>query len=191
MNWRLFAIAIFVAVCCGDAAADIYKWTDEDGQVHFSQTKPAGLSDKDVQIRKGGTDRAPGKVKAVAPLRPKDCSEGQDFFINGESVVCCNRKCVEERHAKGLGFDCYSPACNAVFQEIRAEEDRVKQLERQKKIDEQFARNREFHENATAEMNKKIVDECNSRHETYCNEGAKKIDQREMFKEWKANGYRR
>jgi len=39
-------VAILLMLGCGCAQADVYKWTDEHGEVHFSETPPAGQAEK-------------------------------------------------------------------------------------------------------------------------------------------------
>jgi len=38
--FRIISIVIIFGICCDELNAAVYKWVDEDGQVHFSQEKP-------------------------------------------------------------------------------------------------------------------------------------------------------
>ncbi len=43
-------LASLVALMPFSAKAEIYRWTDADGQVHFSESKPAGVEGRQVNI---------------------------------------------------------------------------------------------------------------------------------------------
>ncbi len=44
----LLLLLVFVAL---DGVAEIYKWTDESGKVHFSDKKPRNLQSKEIKLR--------------------------------------------------------------------------------------------------------------------------------------------
>ena len=49
-------IAIFMMVLCTFTAVDaakIYKWVDENGQIHYSSQKPPGQKVESVKVKKG------------------------------------------------------------------------------------------------------------------------------------------
>jgi hypothetical protein len=47
----LYIAGLLLAALSTAASAEIYKWTDEDGNVHFSEKKPADAEAETVQIR--------------------------------------------------------------------------------------------------------------------------------------------
>lgn len=68
MRYLAIAVALTLAVTtAGTAVAgDIYKWTDEDGNVHF-EDRPAGEEPERLAIRSKPTD--PARVQAMAQAR--------------------------------------------------------------------------------------------------------------------------
>lgn len=66
---RLLAIGL-AASLCGLAAADVYKWKDEHGVVHYSQTPPPGRPATPLGIE---TEAPPG----ARPPGPTECQTVQ------------------------------------------------------------------------------------------------------------------
>ncbi len=68
MCYRAIAVALMLAVAvAGPAAAgDIFKWTDEDGNVHF-EDRPAGENPEKVAIQSKPTN--PARVQAMVQSR--------------------------------------------------------------------------------------------------------------------------
>lgn len=60
-------IAIFMMVFCTFTvvnAAKIYKWVDEDGQIHYSSQKPPGQKVESVKVKKGPKVTEPAKQES-------------------------------------------------------------------------------------------------------------------------------
>ncbi len=68
MRYQAIAVALMLAVtAAGTAVAgDIYKWTDEEGNVHFSD-RPTGEAPERLAIQSRPTD--PARVQAMARAR--------------------------------------------------------------------------------------------------------------------------
>ena len=68
MRYLAIAVALTLAVTtAGTAVAgEIYKWTDEDGNVHF-EDRPAGEEPERLAIRSKPTD--PARIQAMAQAR--------------------------------------------------------------------------------------------------------------------------
>ena len=51
-NAGVFAIGIIlvVVVTCAHSQQEIYKWIDEDGNVHYGDTQPEGVESEQVHI---------------------------------------------------------------------------------------------------------------------------------------------
>jgi hypothetical protein len=68
------ATAVLILVlAAGDVAAQIYRWTDEQGHVHYGETLPAGQRADSVTQTGTGNAAAtavPGGRKAAVPLPP-------------------------------------------------------------------------------------------------------------------------
>jgi glutaredoxin len=82
----LFSFTAF----CGSATADMYKWVDENGVVHFSDQPPADSSSTDIEVLrtqkhkppvKSANDNTPGAVSSenqnVREERPTQTGRAQ------------------------------------------------------------------------------------------------------------------
>ena len=52
---RTMALSLFFVVFCKPAQADIYRWIDANGSIHFSDTPPALQPHSQVQLRSTAT----------------------------------------------------------------------------------------------------------------------------------------
>ncbi len=68
MCYQAIAVALMLAVAAAGpaAAGDIFKWTDEDGNVHF-EDRPAGENPEKVAIQSKPTN--PARVQAMVQSR--------------------------------------------------------------------------------------------------------------------------
>ncbi len=48
---KLACLLLLLLLFVADSAAEIYKWTDENGKVHFSDKKPRDLESKEVKLK--------------------------------------------------------------------------------------------------------------------------------------------
>lgn len=60
-----FFVAALLAAAASAAAEDIYKWTDDDGHVHFGSQPPAGA--KARKMAPAGSEPPPAATPAPAP----------------------------------------------------------------------------------------------------------------------------
>jgi len=190
MRIKMIVIGMLFMLLSPQAICEVYKWVDDSGQVHFSQQKPANREGSVVNIHKSpqeksDTSAAVGEVRDISDAKYTDCSAGNDYFMNGGNVVCCNKRCVRERYKNDLPFDCYALECHEAFRAVKGEEYR-KEYERDREEWEQkrekAKQRRQEEKRKQAERDQKLVDSCKRRHETYCDEGAEKIRTREKFK---------
>jgi len=74
MRYLAIAVALTLAVTTAGTAiaGEIYKWTDEDGNVHF-EDRPAGEEPERLAIRSKPTD--PARVQAMAQARASAASK--------------------------------------------------------------------------------------------------------------------
>ena len=61
-------LALLVALVALGAQAEIYKWTDEKGQVHYGEQPPPNADTKTIKAPSGG----PGPSDAPAATPPSD-----------------------------------------------------------------------------------------------------------------------
>lgn len=50
---RIILFAILIVISGQSLATKIYKWVDENGQIHYSSTKPVNQEVETVKVRKG------------------------------------------------------------------------------------------------------------------------------------------
>ena len=55
-------VAACLWIACGDCAAQMYRWTDDQGRVHYTQTPPPPQA-KDVQRKNFRSNQAAGSVE--------------------------------------------------------------------------------------------------------------------------------
>jgi environmental stress-induced protein Ves len=70
---RSATAVLIMALAAGDVAAQIYRWTDEQGHVHYGESLPPGQKADSVTHTGSGNSAAtavPGGPKATVPLPP-------------------------------------------------------------------------------------------------------------------------
>lgn len=50
-NVMRVSLFLLLLLCAVNGSAEIYKWTDERGNVHFSDKKPANLESEEIQLQ--------------------------------------------------------------------------------------------------------------------------------------------
>ncbi len=162
-----------VLISANNSLAEIYKYTDAQGGVHYSQTKPeAQVPTKTMNIK-----TAPAKkIEPETSVTPNDllsesCEHG-DSFIRDNKVFCCTSRCLRDRIEKGLEYSCADPRCHQAASKIKQDI----ALRDKKEKDEALTRTNAIkEEKMITARDKKIVDDCNKRHEIYCNNSAENI----------------
>jgi hypothetical protein len=76
-NWRLLIIAAFVAFAPTAAHADIHKWVDADGNVHYSDQPPPSAIKDSATIKKSGRPTQVGE-KAEKAEKSEGKPEGKE-----------------------------------------------------------------------------------------------------------------
>lgn len=67
------------------ANAEIYKWTDEQGRVHYSD-KPVNKTAKEVQLRKQNITTTPAAKQHATPTIPNEAQRRADQSRLGHSL---------------------------------------------------------------------------------------------------------
>ena len=80
----LFSLLVFASQL---QAAKIYKWVDENGQIHYSSQKPPGQEVETVKVRKGPKVAAPEAAEAdpVDPNEPVDPQASEETDAEAEA----------------------------------------------------------------------------------------------------------
>lgn len=74
-------LALLVALVALGAQAEIYKWTDEKGQVHYGEQPPPNVDTKTIKAPSGGP--GPSDAPAAAPASDKDKLKAAPADKNG------------------------------------------------------------------------------------------------------------
>ena len=77
MRYQAIAITLMLAMATAGTAiaGDIYKWTDEDGNLHFGD-KPIGEQPERLAIQSKPTD--PAKIQAMAQARSQSAAKAAE-----------------------------------------------------------------------------------------------------------------
>ena len=68
----LFKVLVLALLCAAlPAAADVYKWVDNEGKIHYSDTPPAKGAAKTLDLPNIGTETKPAESPA-AELKPRE-----------------------------------------------------------------------------------------------------------------------
>lgn len=117
MNSRKIIYYIFFAliVVSSSNAATVYKWVDEDGQVHYG-SKPESKSAKEVKIKNRYIDSG----TSTPPLSAQERVDKQKKFINAldaenKSISDAKRKKKEQEERK-------ISRCNAARDQLKRRE---------------------------------------------------------------------
>lgn len=94
--------------------AEIYKWVDEQGEVHYSQQKPESQGAKEVNITPQpllsgdglSTDTSSSGARGLA----QQC-DGHESIRSGATVYCCTASCVSDMRNKKQSFSCATQKC--------------------------------------------------------------------------------
>lgn len=107
--------------------AQIYKWTDENGQVHYSQNKPSAQHSMEIKVH------VPKSINPAVntPMPPdayndhitwgESCHGQSSTKANGKTY-CCSSRCIQDRRSKGLVVNCLTGKCLIEERKINAKE---------------------------------------------------------------------
>lgn len=92
-------LLLLLALCVGQpASAEIYKWVDEDGGVHFGDAKPAGKQARELRIK-----------STPAPTSASPGAAGQPPRVTLYGTQWCGSCARARRHfdTNGIPYDDY------------------------------------------------------------------------------------
>lgn len=96
-------------------AATVYKWTDEDGQIHYGH-KTENKNAKEVEIKNRYIDSG----KSTAPLSAEERVNKQKRFLNALDAE--NKSLAEEKRKKKEQEELKISRCNASRDQLRRQE---------------------------------------------------------------------
>lgn len=185
--------------------AEIYKWTDENGQVHYSSSKPQSYDHEEVNVHVKKTKKTPKKRPSPPPM-PREgkayytslgelCGDEPSVQKNG-MTYCCSTRCIRESQEQDRPFQCFTGKCQdevrKINEEKRKEHAKRRAEERRQREEAREKRRQEYADNANAlrrhreetmeSADKKLVEDCEKRRNIYCDEGADSIRKRREIK---------
>ena len=104
MFFRLTAAAAILALACVPATADVYKWVDDNGKVHYSD-RPIGDDSTAMAIRSRPTDNAritaqkQARVERLAAESEAEAQAAEEAAHNGENEARREENCRLAREA--------------------------------------------------------------------------------------------
>ena len=87
MNIKSFLLASIVAMApLTVSAAGVYKWTDQDGIVHFGDRQPVGQKSESIDIHTGaprtGAENRQGPVERVKAMQEQKAQTAEEQKVN-------------------------------------------------------------------------------------------------------------
>jgi len=145
----------FLALALAPAAsvAQVFKWTDDQGQVHYSDHAPAGQTGASVALPK-----VPKASKPVPTTTPQNIPPGYSVDPYGHVV----------------DEDGNTPQYNAEAEAIRKREEQAGR-DRTKAFEDSARRSAQARADAQAAADKALIAQCRANHETYCSNNADKV----------------
>lgn len=176
------SVAVAVLIVSLPVYAEVYKWTDEDGRVQFSDVKPKDKATSAVRVRIETASTRPASNASHVDVNSEVTSEDvpgcdkNDSFEYGGKTFCCNELCVKERIGQGMEVNCLDPRCHeAVI--------RIRDADRQKKktpTDNGKKAALDVIARRKAESDKRVIEECNRAREVYCDKGVDEIRRQDL-----------
>lgn len=176
VNLRIVTIAVVLIAVgfAGPLSAEIYKWVDPAGNVHYGDQKPP-----DVEFRVIATP-SPSPATPPPTAKPSDvpppdsmdnCPVGKDSFQIGDNVFCCNSRCVRQRLEQGLEVNCLDPRCHAAVRQIQQAQTGTRGNAPAASTLDIQERKRAW----MADFDRKTVEGCKRRREVYCDKSPAEI----------------
>ncbi|MDH5600479.1 MAG: DUF4124 domain-containing protein [Gammaproteobacteria bacterium] len=114
-SFYLFLISVLSLMLNSVNAASVYKWVDEDGQVHYG-SKPKSKSAKEVKIKKRYIDSG----TSTPSLTTQERVNKQKKFINALDEE--NKILSEEKRKKKKQEELKNARCNAARDQLKRQE---------------------------------------------------------------------
>lgn len=144
----LFILLVFsfLAVQAGAQDKTMYSWTDEDGTVHFSDTRPDGQEVREQAIPQNDTSVSAGVYQEAAPVNSAAQQKREDIARKNEQAQV-NRAMTDARcSAWQAEVDRLEPHRRVFFTNDQGETERMDDVERTNRV---------------AELKRQIAQNCN------------------------------
>jgi hypothetical protein len=100
MRTTIIGLAFLMLYTSSSFGTQLYKWTDENGQVHFSQTKPKHNESENLTIKDKERTTSLSKTQLIGEWHSDD--EGKEVFILSENKFSIEKKRgIEYTHMSG------------------------------------------------------------------------------------------
>jgi len=108
----IFTVFIFLPLLSNVNAAEVYKWIDEDGQVHYGH-KTENKNAKKIEIKNRYIDSG----NSTAPLSAEERVNKQKRFLN--ALEADNKSIAEEKRKKEEQAELKMSRCNASRDQLK------------------------------------------------------------------------
>ena len=95
---KKIAVLLFMSALAVSANAELYKWVDENGEVHFSDKKPAGQDYEEKEY-----DTSVSKTDEVAKKHQRDMDKYLDQLANKREIEQKEKSEKVSKTAKNQG----------------------------------------------------------------------------------------
>jgi hypothetical protein len=100
MRTIIIGLAFLMLYTSASFGTQVYKWTDENGHVHFSQTKPKQNESENLSIKDKERTTSLSKKQLIGEWHSDD--EGKEVFILSENKFSIDKeRGVEYAHMSG------------------------------------------------------------------------------------------
>jgi hypothetical protein len=135
MRIGMSVVALLFGLISTGHAQKVYKWTDEEGRVHFSSTAPRGQTTQQVRIRKSVE---PPPAPVLDPNAPTDAKAGDKPKLSPEQRQEMVKYCAAMRERisalrrggaiveKGADGSSTPLVGNAIAEKLRADEESIR-----------------------------------------------------------------
>jgi glutaredoxin len=102
---RTFTLLLFLAAHIGTASAEIYKWTDANGNVHFSDRAPKSVSSETVNLKINTFKSV--TIEPFQPFESKPIRRAGNVVMYSASWCGVCKRAKRYFQAKGIPFEEY------------------------------------------------------------------------------------
>ena len=102
MSKPLLALGLVAFLFAAAASAQMYRWVDKDGKVHYTDTPPPGAAGKSAQLRSGG-----GNVADTSALPYATQQAVRNYPVTIYTHETCKELCADARkllQSRGVPF---------------------------------------------------------------------------------------